>query len=478
VFALIYIAFAIWPLVTVALFATLGPRRGLIASMLAGFLFLPFVAIPIADGVPPVNKIFVTSASALAAVLAFDPQRITNYRFHWLDSFVLAAWFAWGASSLVNGLGIQQALLEWWHYTFWAAIPYFLGRAYLDSPEALRDLAVGIVVFTMIYAVFAVIEMRLSPQFHRWVYGVAGAAFGMARRMGGWRPRVFQFHGLSTSMWFAAAAVVAWGLLFARTRHKLLGVPMGWVAPILSLVAIACRSAGAMALMVIGSALVFAARSTKRWSLALVVPAFVATYLVTGLVGPIVPVRDPLVTASEVVFPSKVGSLEFRIRHEEVLVWHALKSPVFGWGGWGRNRPDAADALERIGDGSTVTDGFWVIALGKYGLVGLLGTYGWMLLPASLAVIQLIRMRAGPAIGFVVVGLSLWSTLFAADQLLNGFTHVVQGLVAGALASFAIMASRVRRRTGTARSGAQRSQPPPSRTPPPTHARPPALPTA
>jgi hypothetical protein len=478
VFTLVYIAFAVWPLVTISLFATLGPRRGLIASMIGGFLFLPFVSIPIADGIPPVTKGFVTTASALVAVLAFDPQRITNYRFHWLDSFVLAAWFGWGVSSLVNGLGIQQALLEWWYYAFWAAIPYFLGRAYLDSPEALRDLAVGIVVFTMIYAVFAVIEMRVSPQFHRWVYGVAGARFHMAQRMGGWRPRVFQFHGLSTSMWFAAGAVVAWGVLFAKSRHKVFGVPMVMVAPVLSIVSLACRSGGAMALMVIGSVIVVGIHRIKRWSLALIVPAFVLLYLFTGLVGPVIPMRKPMVDASRVVFGDvRASSLEFRVVHEEALVWRGMQSPVFGWGGWGRNRLEREDAIERTGRRQAITDGFWIIAFGKYGLVGLIGTYGWMLLPASLAVIQLIRLRAGPSIGFVVVGLSLWSTMYAADQLLNGFTHLVQGLVAGALASFAIMASRVRRGGHVGRVGTARVRPtgPPSlpSTPP---VRPAALP--
>jgi len=478
VFALIYIAFAIWPLVTIAFFATLGPRRGLIASMVGGFLFLPFVPIPIADGLPGIGKNFVTSASALAAVLAFDPQRMARYRFHWLDWLVLMAWAAWGMSALVNGLGIQQALLEWWAYAFWAAIPYFLGRAYLDSPEALRDMAVGIVALTMIYAVFAVVEMRMSPQFHRWVYGVQGADFHMAKRMGGWRPRVFQFHGLSTSMWLGAGAVVAWAVWFADRRRRVLSVPMAIVAPALSMVSIACRSAGAMGLMVGGVLLVWASRQTRRWVWPLAIPVFVALYLATGLIGPVVPVRAPLVAASELVFPSKVGSLTYRIRHEEALVWHALKAPVFGWGGWNRNRPDTVDAKEMTGKSRAVTDGFWIIIFGKYGLVGLIGAYGWMLLPASLAVIQLIRLRAGPAIGFVVVGLSLWSTLFAADQLLNGFPHVVQGLVAGGLASFVVMASRVRRHTGTGRPGMGRSQLSSSRTVSPSPPRSPALPTA
>ncbi|MGA0419451.1 MAG: hypothetical protein ACO3P9_05415, partial [Phycisphaerales bacterium] len=371
----------------------------------------------------------------------------------------------------------QQALLEWWHFTFWAAIPYFLGRAYLDSPEALRDLAVGIVVGTMLYAVLAVIEMRLSPQIHRWVYGVSGASFGFSRRFDGFRPRVFQFHGLATSMWMAAGAIVAWALLFSKGRPKLLALPLVVIAPVLSLISIGCRSSGAMSLMAIGVGIISASKVTRRWAWALVVPSFVSMYLITAFIGPVVPIREVMVDAAAGVAPSKVDSLQFRVVHEEALGWRGMQSPGCCWGGWGRNRLEREDAIERTGRGEAITDGFWIITFGKYGFVGLIGTYGWMLLPASLAVIQLIRLRAGPSIGFVVVGLSLWSTLYAADQLLNGFTHVVQGLVAGALASFAIMASRVRRGGHAGRVGTARVRPtgPPSlpSTPP---VRPAALP--
>lgn len=467
-FTLVYIALAIWPLVTIALFSILGPRRGLIASVVGGHLFLPFVPIPIADGLPGVDKAFVTSASALAAVLAFDPERITKYRFHWLDAFPLVAWAGWGISSIVNGLGVSDALLQWWYYAFWAGIPYLLARCYLDSPAALRDLAIGIVVGTMIYAVFAIIEMRFSPQFHKWVYGVPGAWMGFAKRFGGWRPRVFQYHGLGTSMWMAAGAVVAWGLLLSKSRRRLLGLPMGFVATGLSLVGIACRSAGAMGLMAVGVVLLLMGKRIRSWAWPTVIPVCVVLYLGTAFVGPIVPVRDALVAASGVVFPTKVGSLEYRIRHEAALTWHAMKRPVFGWGGWNRNRPDKVDAAEMTGKGLAVTDGFWIIAFGKYGLVGLIGTYGWMLLPATLAVVQLIRLRAGPAIGFIVAALSLWSTLYAFDQLLNGFTHVVQALVAGALASFAIAASRIRRRSVTPPRRLARTAPRPTAAPSPS----------
>lgn len=441
----VYIAFAIWPLVTILLFSILGPRRGLIAAMIGGFMFLPYAGISIADGLPPIGKNFVASASAIAVVIALDFNRLTKYRFHWLDIFVLVAWIGWGVSSLVNGLGIQQALLEWWDYAFWVVVPFALGRIYLDSPDAIRDLAIAIVVGTAIYAILAVFEMRFSPQLNQWVYGLSGAWSGFSKRFGGWRPRVFQFHGLGTAMWFAGGAVVAWGLVLSRSRVRILGLPTAAVAVVLSLVSVGCRSAGAMGLMALGILLLVISRLTRSWGWHLVVPTVVVLYIGTAILGPIVPVRSVLSSASEIVFPSKVGSLEFRFTHENALTIHAMKQPVFGWGGWGRNRPETEIAREMTGRRSAVTDGLWIVVLGKYGLIGLVGTYGWMIVPASLAVIQLARLRAGP-IGFLVAALSLWSTLFAFDQLLNGFPHVIQGFVAGGLASFAIAAGRIRSR--------------------------------
>lgn len=447
-FTLVYVAFVVWPLLTAVFFSVLGPRRGAMASMVGGFLFLPFVVIPTLDGLPPVDKVFVTSASVIAAVIAFDPKRLADYRAHWLDLFLLVAWIVWGASPLINGLGFQQALLEWWFYTFWAAVPYFIGRIYLVSPAALRDLAIVIVTGAALYAVLALIEMRMSPQIHNWVYGVAGAKFHTAYRMGGWRPRVFQYSGLALALFMCSGAVVAVALGYAQRSARVLGMPIRVVAPALVLIGFACRGAGAMALMAIAVASVIMARMTRRWAWALLIPGLVSVYLATAFIGPIVPVRGAMVEVSRVVFgDERAYSLSFRINYENALVWHAMRSPVVGWGGWGRNRLDIEDAREMTGRAGTVTDGFWIIVFGKYGLVGLIGVYGWMLVPASFAVVQLIRLRAGPSIGCLVVGLSLWSTMYAADQLLNGFPNQLQGLVAGGLAGFAIAAGRIRPRS-------------------------------
>jgi len=446
----VYIALFAWPLVTLALFASLGSRRGLCISATAGYLLLPAVGIQFVDGLPPVNKDLIISASCLLGAMLFDPAPLSRFRLQWFDILPLMALMGWGISSLVNGLGIQDALLMWWYYAMYAGIAYYLGRCYLVGPMALRDLAVVIVASTMIYSIAAVIEMRLSPQFNVWIYGFQTFAFWETKRdlqigsfaLGGFRPRVFLPTGLALAIWMAAGTILAWTLWLGGHQLRIWKLKTSTTSVGLTVITVLCRGTGAFALMfaVIGTLLV-----TKwlRWKAAVLwIPAFVTLYLATALVGNFLPVREPLVTASELLFGStRSGSLDFRFRHEDALVDKALQAPIFGWGGWNRNRVDKDIAAEVLGKES-ITDGWWIIILGQRGLVGLIGTYGWMLVPATLAVLWAIRVKAPPPALYLVIGLSAWSTMFALDQLLNGFNHPVQALVAGALGSFVVLAKR------------------------------------
>jgi len=453
------IALLAWLPISVLLFAVLGVRRGLCVSAVAGYLFLPSVAFQIADGLPPVSKDFVISASCLIAALIFDPAPISRFRPSWFDVFPVVGLVGWGISSLVNGLGIQDALLQWWYYLMFAGIPYFVARCYLTGVGALRDLAVVLVGSTVIYAALAILEMRLSPQLNRWIYGFQTFAFWETRRdlqigsfsLGGFRPRVFLPTGLALAIWMAASTSVAWGLWFGGFRGSILKLKIPVVAVGLAITTVLCRGTGAFTLM--GAAIAtFLATKWLRWKWAILwLPFFAAIYIGTALVGQYLPLREALVEASDAAFGAvRAGSLDFRFRHEAALVDRAMQSPMFGWGGWNRNRVDSDIAREVLGEES-ITDGFWIIALGQRGLVGLVATYGWMLLPATLAVLWAVRVKAPPPVLYMVIGLSGWSSLFAIDQLLNGFNHPVQALVAGALGSFVLLARQhVRIPWGTA----------------------------
>jgi len=446
----IYLALFGWPLVSLVLCGTLGARRGICACFVFGYLLLPSVAVQLTDGLPSYNKDFAVSVGALLGALAFDPGPLSRLRLQWFDLLVVVAWVSWGVSSLANGLGLQESLLMWWFYAMYAGIAYFLGRCYLVGPTALRDLAITIVAGTMVYAVGAIIEMRMSPQFNVWIYGFQTFAFWETRRdlqigsfaLGGYRPRVFLPTGLALAIWMAAGTIVAWSLWLGGHRLRLLKLRIGTISVGLAIITVLCRGTGAFALM-FAAILTLLATKWLRWKQSILwIPAFVVLYLATGLLGNFLPVREPLVLASDALFGvTRSGSLDFRFRHEDALVDKALQAPIFGWGGWNRNRVDKDTAAEVLGKDS-VTDGWWIIILGQRGLVGLIGTYGWMLVPATLAVLWAIRVKAPPPVFYAVVGLSAWSTMFALDQLLNGFNHPVQALVAGALGSFVVLAKR------------------------------------
>ena len=56
---------------------------------------------------------------------------------------------------------------------------------------------------------------------------------------------------------------------------------------------------------------------------------------------------------------NKAESLNFRFFNENILLKHAEEKLLFGWGGWGRGRLV-----------NSVTDGYWIIILGKSGIFG------------------------------------------------------------------------------------------------------------
>jgi tetratricopeptide (TPR) repeat protein len=64
-----------------------------------------------------------------------------------------------------------------------------------------------------------------------------------------------------------------------------------------------------------------------------------------------------------------------------MLAAKALQRPLFGWGGWGRNR-----VFDEKGRDLTITDGYWIIVLGSFGAVGLTSWTVSLLLPMGIMV--------------------------------------------------------------------------------------------
>jgi hypothetical protein len=439
----VYIAFFSWIALSIWLASRLGSVRGVPAIVAGGFLLLPPASISLIDGIPPLDRGLAIAASAFLATFLFDPGAFRRYRFHWLDLFPLTAVFAWSTTNLLNGTGASQFLLDFWWYGMFALVPYFLARCLLSGVAGLRATAVAIVASTLILIPMVLYEARMSPILNSQIYGFSTGNAMERFRFDGWRPRVFQPAGLGLAVWLAGAAVVAWSLYLGAAKQTILRLTPSVAAWCCLILGFLSRGAGAIALMIMGLATLMLARWLNWRKFALAIPVLCVIYIGSALVDSSLPIRPVLLDAAHGIFGiDRAGSLETRFKNEEILVARALQKPLFGWGGWGDYRL-AYDLAAEAGMTTILTDGFWVITLGKRGLIGLLATWAWFLVPAALAVWQAQRVGVPRGTSMLILGLALFSWIFAIDLLFNGFPSPVQGLVAGALATFVAQASRM-----------------------------------
>ncbi len=421
-----------------AALARLGPRRGVLASLLGGWLFLPSI-----DGwfdLPLLHtKAAFVPAVVLLASFVLDFNRWRAFRPRLLDAPV-ALWCAVPfASSLANGLGAYDGLAVALQTTLSWGAPYFLGRLYLGDPRGLTDLATSLVTGALVYVPLCLWEIRMSPQLHRIVYGFhTFGFFGVAVRFDGFRPSVFMSDGLMLGMFMTSATLSAVWLWRTGARRAIAGLPLSSVALVLTVTTVLCKSTGALVLLGVGLAVLECTRWLRTPVLVLILLATPAAYCTARLSGWS---GEELVTLSrQAVNEDRAGSLHFRLLNEDMLIEKARERPILGWGGWGRNR-----VYDEEGNDISVTDGLWVLAFGMTGLVGLASLMIVLAIPAILLVRRFPARHWGDPRMAGPVALAVVLLLWAVDDLLNAMTIPTYPLMAGALVSFSTLPWRVRR---------------------------------
>lgn len=425
--ALGYIALFGWLVAGPALVAMLGPRRGILATIGLGWLFLPMASIPL-DGLPDFSKMLVVSVSALLGAALFDASCLSRFRPGMIDLPMLVWCAVPMASSLTNGLGIWDGVSATLDQAITWGVPWLLARVYFRDSAALRDLALAIVLLALVYLPFVAWELRMSPNLHYMVYGFHQHEFIQTRRFGGWRPMVFMQHGLALSMFLAGAAIISTWVWLTGAQRRILGVPMGLIALVLIAFTILCKSVGAIALMALILVVLLISR-TLRLRVALIALLLCAP-LYMGLRATRIWDGSHLLTVAGQVVPSKVSSLRTRIEAENQLTQKALDMPIFGWGGWGRWR-----VRNERGFDTARSDGLWVIALGQNGLVGLASLTLSMSLPVLLFLLRVPRENLFRAVCAPALALACVVIAFQIDSLLNAMLNPMWVLAMGGLAA-------------------------------------------
>ena len=423
-----------WIPVVLLFFAVLPARRAVIVAFLASWLFLPVAGYSL-PGLPDYTKMTATSYGVMLGVVLFDSGRVMRFRFSWIDLPMLVWCLSPFASSISNGLGPYDGLSGVMSVTIKWGVPYLIGRLYFSDIEGLRELAIGVFVGGLIYVPFCLYEIRFSPQLHKLVYGFFPHRSFNAHRWGGYRPFVFMNEGLALGMWMTAASLVGFWLWWTKSLRTVGHMPTAMLFPILLVTTIFCKASGALLLLAAGIGVLLLTRWTRTKVFLMCLILMPIGYLVVRSTGD--RSGQAIVEMSKMMSNERAGSLQFRLDHEDLLAAKAWERPVFGWGGWGRNRV-YNDRDKDI----TITDGMWIIAFGQRGLVGLVALYGVFLLPSIVLVWRVPAMKWSlPA--FASVGaFAVFLILFSIDQLLNAMPNPVFVVCAGGLGGFAAAMGR------------------------------------
>lgn len=310
-------------------------------------------------------------------------------------------------------MGVQTAVV---------VVPFFLGRYFLATPADHRFLLRCLVIAGLLYSVLILIEMRLSPQMHNWVYGYHQHSFSQHVRGGQYRPKVLLQHGLWVGL-LVFMVVMAAGAL---SRNKT--VPGGgkWLLACgyMLLILTFSRNLGALSIGLMLLPLLWI-KTVWQARVASVVALLFVFYPAVRQAD-LVPL-DQITSFAAQYSENRAASFAFRIRHEDVLLERAKEKPLFGWGGWGRSR-----VYNENGADVSVTDGIWIIVLGTSGWVGYIAFFGLLSAPL-IALPRVARRRPIPpetaAMALIMAGNLIY-------LVPNSALSPVGWLITGALAGF------------------------------------------
>jgi hypothetical protein len=438
--AIAWLALAVWPLVALAVYYDPRSSRRL-ARTTAWLMILPVMFLPSAVAykwplVPAMDKHRIAFLAIVAGLLLFHRReirfRVRDVRF---PAGILLVIFLGVVRTVqtnpqalvygprtIPGLTSHDILSIAAAMTLDFFLPFVVGAVVFRREEDVRDLFDVLSLCGLIYMPFCLVEVRLSPQLHYWVYGFYQHEFAQSMRYGGFRPVVFMAHGLTVALFYFTSLLASLALWKVGAR---VDPPASVRVAVNGVVLWLAKSMGAVIYSIVAVVLMFFRPSRRSFTRVIVLMTLiVAIYPVTRAAG-VFPRRE-IVAFFARINPERAESLDFRFQNEDALVARAMQRPVSGWGTFGRNRVYA-----EWGQDLSVTDGAWIILLGAFGVVGLVAVFALLLIPVFRFVRNWSRI---PKPSRVLVGaLALMVMLLIIDLLPNARSDGLILAYAGAL---------------------------------------------
>jgi hypothetical protein len=417
------------------------PEDACIAFVLGAVMFLPVGAFLKFPSVPPLDKNTLPCLCLVFPLLLRRGRRIFRLKpGRGVEALIFVAMIGsvitftqnrdvltygtWGVKTVLPGLNLNDGLAMSGLDLVMIGLPFFVGRVIMRGPREGRRLLSSFALAGLVYALFILIEVRLSPQMHTWIYGYAPRQdFDQSIRWGGYRPVVFMEHGLATALFVCNTALAAF--TFVKARQRVRGLPAMPIAIFLFLLLIICKSTGAI---IYGFAMVplllWTAPRTQLKVCTILTVIIIAYPSLRA--SNMFPVKTALSLAGS-ISQERADSLEFRFNNEDALSAKARERMWFGWGSYNRNA-----IYDEEGKSSSVTDGQWIIIFGTRGVVGSIAHFGLLVLPIFIAGRRLRRIPDRRDQVFVG-GLTMMLTISVLDLIPNGLFSNYPYFLAGAL---------------------------------------------
>ena len=437
-----YLALFSWPLVTILLIRKKGLEVGILLSLLGAQMFLPSSFEVDLPAIPPLGKMSLTVLTILIYLYIYKKRLGFNALNSFLKFLFVLCLIVPFLTALANperyyyiqGLSLYDGLSDSIQ-TFLTIIPFLFGAKYFSTYEKQVLLFKYMAMAALVYAFFVFYEVRMSPRLHSIVYGFYPHSWLQQYREGGFRAMVFMGHGLVVAIFMAAGLTAAAAL--KRYKEKVTPVKSLYIVAACLFALVLQKSLASLVFGLFGLFMVLMMSPKRMHQAALLVGILFISYPLLSSLN-LFP-HSQLIEIANRINPDRAQSLDFRFQQERALLNHANSKPLFGWGGWGRNRV-INDLSES--DAST-TDGRWIGTLGVYGWVGYLSQFLLIVVPLWLTYkLSVKRLKKDNKQAVLLGSHAILVSVILLDQMPNSSLNSFYWLIIGSLAGRAYVLSR------------------------------------
>jgi hypothetical protein len=403
----------LWPLIAIILYKRFDTITATFWTIVGGYMFLPVGTAIDLPMVPAIGKDEISAIAAFIGCRFIKNERIALFGDSTLQKSLIFLLLIvpfinvfFNSAPMFNGLlwikgltaydAASQVIAQYLNL-----LPFVVAISIVKSSEDLKKIVRLLVIAGLIYSIPILVELRLSPQLHTWIYGFFPHNFAQQIRMGGFRAVVFMGHGLQVAIFcFVCVCAAAIQLKIGKQNKKVLNV---YIFLYLVAILILQKSVGAIGMgLVVAGAILFLYRSQQI----LIVKVHVAIFFLypTFSILNLIP-YEAIVSFISDFSVDRAESTNYRFTNEIELMQHAYKKLFIGWGGWGRNQFY-----------NSVTDGYWIIIYGTYGAVYFYALFGLFIIGTLKGISKTTIIKNDQ---IVYLGLSLIVACALFDQVQN-----------------------------------------------------------